>query len=58
MNETIPTVEAVERAARQAAVAMRSGWPVKNPFPERSIAAGVWEKAFAAELKLPKGVAR
>jgi len=58
MNETIPTVEAVERAARQAAVAMRSGWPVKNPFPERSIAAGVWEKAFAAELKLPKEAAR
>jgi hypothetical protein len=58
MNETIPTVEAVERAARQAAIAMRSGWPVKNPFPERSIAAGVWEKAFAAELKLPKEAAR
>jgi len=43
--------QAIERAARQAAVAALSGWPVVNPYPSESDAAKEWERVFQDGLR-------
>lgn len=44
-------LQEIVRAARQAAVAHKACWPVRNPHVAGSEAAKVWQSQFDAALK-------